>query len=222
VILLNIILAFYVDLLIPNQIESSNIKESSAICWNDGGLYVLGDSGQLGFLKDGSLVVNSFDFEDSEGLYVDENHIFITEERSRKIVILDKNSLKKIDEKQLFFSGRLNRGFEGITYNPISEEFLIITEENPCQIIKTDKDFNTLGYYDLLISEASDLVFFENALWVLSDINATIYKLNPFTFNVENSWRIKVVNPEGITFSENQMIIVSDNLEKIYYYEIPQ
>ena len=81
-ILLNIILVFYVDLLIPNQVESSNIKESSALCWNDGGLYVLGDSGQLGFLKDGSLVVNSFDFEDSEGLYVDENHIYIAEERN--------------------------------------------------------------------------------------------------------------------------------------------
>tara|TARA_Y200000002_G_scaffold230478_1_gene190286 strand:+ start:2267 stop:2935 length:669 start_codon:yes stop_codon:yes gene_type:complete len=221
-ILLNIILLLYVDLLVPNQVESSNIKESSALCWNDGGLYVLGDSGQLGYLKDGSLFVKNFDFEDSEGLYVDENHIYITEERSRKIVILDKNSLKKIDEKQLFFSGRLNRGFEGITFNPISEEFLIVTEENPCQIIKLDKKFNTLGYYDLLISEASDLVFYENALWVLSDINATIYRLNPFTLNIENSWRIKVVNPEGITFSENQMIIASDNLEKIYYYDIPQ
>lgn len=221
-ILCNIVLLLITNPLILVEKKSSNVKESSAVFWDNKKLYILGDSGQLLISDDDTSSYFALDFEDSEGIYVSDEHIFVTEERSRKVVILDKVTLKKIAEKQIPFSGRLNRGFEGITYNTNSKEFLVITEENPCQIIRLDKDFNTIAYHDLQISEASDLAFFKNDIWVISDVNATIYKLDSNNFNVKESWAINVLNPEGITFSENQMIVVSDNLEKIYYYEIPR
>lgn len=221
-VLCNIILLFITDPLILIEKKPSNVKESSAIFWDSKRLYILGDSGQLLISEDDTSSFFSLDFEDSEGIYVGDEHIFVTEERSRKVVVLEKFTLKKIAEKYIPFSGRLNRGFEGITYNTNTNEFLVITEENPCQIIRLDKDFNTIAYHDLQISEASDLAFFKNDIWVISDVNATIYKLDSNNFNVKKSWAIDVLNPEGITFSENQMIVVSDNLEKIYYYEIPR
>ncbi len=221
-LLYNIILLFFTNPLILIEKKPSNVKESSAIFWDNKNLYVLGDSGQLLISDNNTSSYFALDFEDSEGIYVNDEHIFVTEERSRKVVILKKETLKKIAEKHIPFSGRLNRGFEGITYNTNSKEFLVITEENPCQIIRLDKDFNVIAYHDLQISEASDLAFFKNDIWVISDVNATIYKLDSNNFNVKESWAINVLNPEGITFSENQMIVVSDNLEKIYYYEIPQ
>ena len=220
-LLFNIFLFLNTNPLILIEKKPSNVKESSAIFWDNKKLYVLGDSGQLLISDDDTSSYFALDFEDSEGIYVSDEHIFVTEERSRKVVILEKETLKKIAEKYIPFSGRLNRGFEGITYNTNSKEFIVITEENPCQIIRLDKDFNTIAYHDLQISEASDITFFKNNIWVISDLNATIYKLNCNNFNIEESWAINVLNPEGITFSENQMIVVSDNLEKIYYYEIP-
>ena len=98
-LLCNIFLLLITDPLILIEKKPSNVKESSAIFWDNKKLYVLGDSGQLLISGDDTSSYFALDFEDSEGIYVSDEYIFVTEERSRKVVILEKETLKKIDEK---------------------------------------------------------------------------------------------------------------------------
>ena len=203
--------------------STSNVAESSGIYWFDNTLYIIGDSGQLGQLQDnGSFSKKRLDFEDSEGIYVDAEFIYVVEERSRKVILLERNSMKPIAEHQLQFFGRMNRGFEGITFNPISQDFLLVTEENPCQLVTLDSDFQNPVYIDLPIPEASDITFHNNFIWILSDVESKIYKFSSTDFRLLDEWETKIINAEGLTFTDENLIIVSDNLEKLYYYEIPK
>lgn len=202
--------------------QKLSIKEPSSASFFDNKLFILGDSGDLFIYKKDSLIASkSYDFEDSEGIYVDDKYIYITEERSRKIVLIDQLTLEIFSEFHVPFNGRLNRGFEGISFNKQKNLFVIVTEENPCQIIELNNDFSVFKYIDTPFRELSDITWYDNHLWVLSDQESKVFKLDPINYKIIDSWDLKILNPEGITFSKEKMIIVSDNLNRLYYYDLP-
>ena len=70
------------------------------------------------------------------------------------------------------------------------------------------------------ISSAS---FHNDFLWLLSDEDRTVLKLNPITYEVIEKWLLPVINPEGFAFDKDSNLVVTcDDMQRIYYFNNPE
>ena len=71
--------------------------------------------------------------------------------------------------------------------------------------------------------DISAATFYKDHLWLLGDEDMTVYKLNPKNYQVLNSLKLPVVNPEGLTFDTNgNLLILSDDMQLLYYFKNPE
>ena len=158
--------------------------------------------------------------EDFEGVAVEKNIFYLVEERSRKLLTYSIDSLKLIKTLTINYNGRLNRGFEGVTFD--QDNIFVITEKNPCMIFVIDKKNHTVSNEIILeINEASDISFYKNHFWILSEQDHCIYVYTK-DFKLFRKYNLNLIGAEGICFHKNQMLISSDKLSKIYFYNIPK
>jgi hypothetical protein len=46
--------------------------------------------------------------------------------------------------------------------------------------------------------------------------------MNPISFDIEKTYYLNIMNPEGITFDgAGHMMIVSDDMAKLFYFNLP-
>lgn len=161
---------------------------------------------------------------DIEGACVVEDKLYISDESLRQVLVFDKSSLKLLQTKQLQYNGARNLGFESITYNPLTKHFLLATEKAPQLFFEYDENFQSVNEFLIPgIKEASAMTFYNNDLYVLSDEMHQIFKIDSRDYSVNASWKLPIINPEGICFSENgDMVIVSDDMGKIFYFKNPE
>lgn len=207
--------AEYVSLKIP---EPSGISYCDVI----DGFYIVSDNGFLYKTdKNGKVVSKAdyvgFDFEDV--LFVD-NQIFVVEEMTRDILVFN-NDLEKIKTYHIEYNGGRNKGFESIAYNPDNQHFYMAVEKEPCYIYEFDKHFNQIN--KTVFKNAGDisaLTFYNNHLYVLSDEDNAVYRINKKTFEVIKTYYFSIINPEGICFNnKGQMYIVSDDMERLFTFD---
>lgn len=207
---------------------SLKIPEPSDIALSPSGnsFYIVSDNAILletdlqGTVIRKSDVVKGIDFE---GVWSDDRYVYVADETTRKIHLYSHKDLAH--EKTLNFSypGGRNKGVESITYNAAKKAFVLITETDPSIIFETDSNFVQLNEKEWNNSrDVSAATYHNDHIWILSDEDMTVFKCDPLTYEVIDRWKINVLNPEGIAFHNNQMMILSDDLERMYFFSHPE
>jgi uncharacterized protein YjiK len=216
--------------LIPIDVIKLGIPEPSDLCFGPGNqiLYTVSDNTAKVYkitIQGKILQTLPYVGNDLEGVcYVNDQFLFIAEERYRKIVKLDLQG-NKISEASIPVEiNDLNSGLEGISYNPVNKCFYILNEVNPGLLIVTDENFNVLKKQTL--SFAGDYsgicVDVQNQeLWILSDVSATVNKCTLEGQLIEK-FKLPINNPEGIALdAENHLLyIVSDQEATLYKFQL--
>lgn len=205
-----------------------DVPEPSDLCFTPDGknLIVVSDKGRLYRLdlKGNILERASYKGSDFEGVCVRGDLIYAIDETMRKIVVFDGESLKFKRSRQYTYLGAMNRGWETIIYDSDQDRFLAITEKLPALIFEFDDDLDEKGTTKIEdIREVSGGTYHNGSLWILSDEDRTIYRVTPNAFKVKESWKIPVLNPEGIAFSPDgsEIWVVSDDRNTIYMFKTP-
>ena len=88
-----------------------------------------------------------------------------------------------------------------------------------------DSNFKINNQIDLsnIARDISSAYYYQNALWLLSDEDMMLIKLNPQTYEVIQKWSLPVINPEGFTFDKDgNLIITCDDMQRIYFFNNPE
>ena len=145
----------------------------------------------------------------------------MVEERTRNLVLFDQASLKPVRTLNYPYSGGRNKGYEAFAFNPETEKFILITEREPVIVFELDlnlKIFNSFEFqYRGDISSAS---WHEGKLWLLSDENMELLRINPADFAIEHIFELPVINPEGFQIMpDGKLIVLSDDMQRAYYFD---
>lgn len=214
--------AFTYQGLKPNQKIDIKVKEPSGICYDkeENSFFVVSDNGKLYKLNKKFEKVEKASFEgiDFEGVCISNNLVVVSDETARKIYVFNKKNLKLLKTITINYNGGRNKGVEAITYNPQKKQFLVITEKEPIYIITLNDQFQQIS--EIIYqgaSDISDVTFHNNNYYLLSDEDRKIIQLNE-SLEEQKSWEIPVVNPEGISFAGDQLIIASDDLQQLFIF----
>jgi len=159
---------------------------------------------------------------DLEAVCARPDFLYVVDETPRKIYQLDYKSFEVIRTFHVPYSGGRNKGYESITYNEHKKCFVLITEKDPIYIIELDDNFRPLN--EIRWDKARDIsaaTFYDGYVWLLSDEDMTVFKCAPENYEILDRWKINVHNPEGIVFNNGKMLIVADDLERLYYFNHP-
>lgn len=213
----------------PLSFHIIHVPEPSDICVHpfDNSFFVVSDNGFLFQVDSSGNVIRKADYlgYDCEGVYADEKHVYVVEEMTRKIKLFDIDSLNLLRTVYLSYAGGRNKAYESFTFNKAKNRFIIITEKDPIYLFELDENLSVIQEINLgkIAGDISAATFYENHIWLLSDEDMQVMKLDPMSYEVLNRWAIPVVNPEGIAFNKKgQMIIVSDDMERMYIFNHPE
>lgn len=189
-----------------------------------GGFIVVSDNGTL-FRTDaqGSITQkSSCNGQDYEAITSDNKYYYISDERSRNITVVDKESLNCLRSYPLDIQTGNNAGLETFFFDPVQQVFIGISEKSPIIAYTFSSDFKILSSKE--ISFASDIssgCFKDGFYYLLSDEDHRIFKCKS-DLNIIASWSVKIINPEGICFDPSgSMVICSDEMQMFFYYNLP-
>ncbi len=210
----------------PVKSFNINVPEPSDVCLSpdEQSLFMVSDKGYLYETDLEGKIIRKADFSgiDCEGVYVYENQIYVVEEAIRNIKIFDRKNLNQLKSITVPYHGARNKGYESIAYNKEKDCFIIITEQNPSYIFELDSCLKKSNKIDIsyLARDISSATYYKNFLWLLSDEDHLIIKVDPKTYKPIKSWEIPVINPEGIAFNnKGEVLIVSDGMQKLFYFD---
>jgi len=207
-----------------NEHHRVKVVEPSDICTaaNPQQYYVVGNRGELSLVDSmgKSLLTVDNAGADYEGICRVDKLLYVVDETYRRVDVYDAANLKRSYSVTLNDHGGLNQSFEGITHDPITNNFYVITEK-PVVLHQYNSDWmETKVFSDLGIKEASSITIYNGFLWVLSDEKMEVYKVDLNTFQIVSRHKINVLNPEGICFDKNgNMIIMSDDRQTQYTFK---
>jgi uncharacterized protein YjiK len=221
---------FKTDIKILKQIESYSldIKEPSDLCFGSstGTLYTVSDNTCKVYkiTTTGKIIAElNYTGQDLEGVtFVDNQNLYIAEERFRQIVKLDLQGNELMRRDIPVEINDINSGLEGISYSTFNNHFYILNEKTPGVLIETDQNLNVLDTYTLSFANDYSGICVDNKnneLWIVSDESASVFRCTLKGVVIE-SYSIAVYNAEGIAVdSENKKIyIVSDSRAKLYIF----
>ena len=161
---------------------------------------------------------------DFEGVFADDQYVYVSDERTRRVLLYDVESLTHIKQYEVMYSGAANEAYEGITFNKKKNCFLLCIEKNPTTLFELNKDFQKLAEIPIKsVSDISSICYYNDFIYVLSDEDEKVLKLDPTTYAILSSWKIPVTNPEGICFdAQGHLVIQSDKDQKIYKFNLAQ
>jgi uncharacterized protein YjiK len=210
----------------PLKIINLNIPEPSGITIFNNKLFIVSD-------RNGTIYQTSFEgkvlhkiktkFNDLEGITIDENskNILLVSEENRALIILDSlgNFIKKIKIKGK--QQQNNGGLEGICLyeNTIN----VINEKSPKQLLQLNGKGKIIKKIKLAYSKDISGICFDkssNSFWIVSDESKLILNIGK-KGELIKSFKIPVTKAEGIVIHNNNLFIVSDNLNSLFIFKIP-
>ena len=213
----------------PTKSVAVKIPEPSDICYSSKSntFFIVSDNGILFETDKDCKVVRKQAQEgtDFEAVYADENFVYAVDESNRTIYKYDITSLKLIKSYSIPYEGARNKGYESFDFNKTTNSYSLITESNPILLFELDKDFKVTNQTDLskIASDISSARFYNGYLWLLSDEDMMLLKLNPTTYEVISKWSLPVINPEGLAFDKEGNILIScDDMQRVYYFKNPE
>jgi len=157
---------------------------------------------------------------DFEGVEVRGDDVYVSDETPREVYKYDRKTLKLEATYSVPLGGKLNKGFESITYNSTKNCFVLVSEK-PAVIYEFDENFKVLGQYSF--NDARDISsarWHQGKMYLLSDEDACIFKCDPRTYQPLEKYSVSILNPEGLCFdSHNNVYITSDDLERLYFFK---
>jgi uncharacterized protein YjiK len=210
----------------PFYKHNLNIDEPSDICMSSDDpshFFVVGNRGNIAVIdSNGNLISNSKqNGGDYEGCCVKDHQLYVFDESLRRISVMDESTGKIQKNMVVPYTGARNKGFEGITYNPVQKKFITVIEK-PAAIYELNEQLQVINEIRIKgIFELSAVTYHDNFLWLLCDEAHKVVKVNPVTYDIIDQWNIPVVNPEGIAFdASGNLLIVSDDLGKLFKFKI--
>jgi uncharacterized protein YjiK len=218
-----------VNKLKPTKSVDVKIPEPSDICYSSKSntFFIVSDNGIL-FETDKDCKVlkkQSQEGTDFEAVYTDENYVYAVDESNRTIYKYEITSLQLIKSYTIPYEGARNKGYESFDFNKTTNSYSLITESNPILLFELDKDFKVTNQTDLskIASDISSARYYNGSLWLLSDEDMMLLKLNPTNYEVISKWSLPVINPEGLTFdNEGNILISCDDMQRVYYFKNPE
>ena len=162
---------------------------------------------------------------DYEAVYADDNFVYAVDETHRAIHCYERTTLKCNRIVNVPYQGGRNAGYEAFTFNKANGTFILLTEKNPITLIELDLNFNIKNQMDLsgIARDISAASFYDGFLWLLSDEDRTVFKLNPLSYEVIGKWQLPVINPEGFAFDKiGNLVVTCDDMQRIYFFNNPE
>jgi uncharacterized protein YjiK len=200
------------------------VKEPSDICFTPKGntLYMVSDDGLLyetdlnGTILRQSPVMGV----DFEGVHADADYVYVVDEFTRKIHQLRHEDLQAVRTVEVPYSGGRNMAYESITFNHKKGVFIIITEKYPIQVFELDASLRKINEVRFTgVRDVSAATWYNNELWLLSDEDRMVLRVDPQTYAIKERFRIPVINPEGLAFdAAGNLLVCSDDLRRLYFF----
>ena len=213
----------------PERFVTLAIPEPSDLCFSfdKKSIFMVSDEGFLFETDKNGTIIRKANFEgvDCEAVFADEKYVYVVEETTREIKVFNLKDLTLEKTISLPYSGGRNKGYEAFTFNKSKNKYIVLTEKDPVFLFELDLEFKVFNKIKLekIARDISAATYHNNFLWLLSDEDNTVFKLNPNNYEVLKKWKIKVLNPEGISFDENgNMLILSDDLKRLYFFKTPE
>lgn len=199
------------------------VKEPSGIAYypKEDVYFVVSDNGKLfklnkNFKKVKKAEHTGIDFED---VCLAKDLVVVTDETARKILFYD-TDLNLVKIKNISYSGGRNKGIESITFNKKTNQFMLVTEKEPIYVFAYNDDLLEQNNIEInLAGDISSLTFYKGNYYFLSDDDRSLIKTD-LNFNKLTEWKLPIVNPEGLTFNNNELVVVSDDLQKAYFFDL--
>jgi uncharacterized protein YjiK len=205
-----------------------NLPEPSDLHINGNDWYIVSDNGLL-YRTDtlgNALDTAAFQDYDFEGVTMNGRSLVVMEESLRRVHVFTPEGLKLTKTVPIQYTGGRNAGFESISWDAEEQVFYAFTEHQPCLLYRFSASFEVLDEQAVSgIQEVSAVTIRNGRLWVLSDEARTVYLLNPSKDGIEASWKLPVINPEGMAFdATGRLFILSDDRATLYCFSltIPQ
>lgn len=210
----------------PIEKFSTNVEEPSDITiapWDEKVFYMVSDNGYLHQTDSKGQIQKTATYRglDFEAVYAFGDKIYAVEEFSRRINIFDKD-LNLIRSKTIPYGGGRNKGYEAFTFNQAKKCFVMLTEKDPLLLFELNESLEVINEIRLekLARDISSATFYNNHLYLLSDDDREVIKLNPSNYEVIQRWQIPIINPEGFVFlKDGKLMVVSDDRAMIYIFD---
>ena len=210
---------------IESQVKLAIPEPSDASLSEDGSqIFIVSDNGILFATDLAGKVTKRFADEgyDYEGVFQRGSKIYVAEERTRKVHEYDMASGKRMGTHTIPFGGGRNKGYESLTFSKAKNCFIIITEKSPTVLLELTDDFGVRNEVELTgFSDISSATYYKEKMWILSDEDMTITRIDANTYATEQAWKLPVMNPEGFYFSANgkELHVLSDDLGVDYKFD---
>ncbi len=161
---------------------------------------------------------------DLEGVAVYGDYVLCVDETYRKVLFVRRDNLNLERAVELPYLGGRNQGYESLAVKPKQQGFYLITERNPIWLMSFDAAFNKQDTRRLEMAEdISAAVFHQGHLWLLSDEDRMVFKCDAEGQKILSSWKLDVLNPEGLCFdASGKMYVVSDDRALLYIFQAPK
>ncbi len=233
--LLQIFLVFIVVILLsfkPNKeqilkynsnVYLKNIPEPSDIVYDSQSnhFYIVSDHGKLFECANDGKIIRKAQKEglDFEGVEVKDSFIYVSDETPRKVYQYRKSDLSLVKIFSVKCGGALNKAYESITYNYTKNCFVMISQQ-PAIIVEYDEQFNEISRKKFNIGrDISAARWYNGKFYIISSKDACLYVCEATKYDVQQYYKINVINAEGLAFDANgKMLITSDDLQRLYFF----
>ncbi len=213
----------------PTEKRTIQVPEPSDIAFSADGksIFMVSDNGYLFETDLEGTILRKANYKglDDEAVYVTKSHVYVVEEFSRKIKMFSLPDLILEKTVSLPYNGARNKAYEGFTFNKAKGVFTLIVEKDPIYVFELNQKLEKMNEINLgdIARDISAATYYDNHLWLLSDEDSTIFKLNPNDYSVISRWKVPVLNAEGLAFSpDGNFIVASDALQRLYYFNNPE
>ena len=213
----------------PTRHVAVTIPEPSDICYDSktDTFFIVSDAGGLFETDKNCKVIRKQpqDGADFEAVSSDGTYVYAVDETNRTIYKYDIQTLQLVKKFVIPYSGARNKGYESFSFDKAKNRYVLITESNPAILFELDTDFKVTNQTDIsaIAKDISSARFYDGFLWLLSDEDMMLLKLNPTTYEVLKKWSLPVINPEGLAFDKEGNILIScDDMQRVYYFNNPE
>jgi len=207
----------------PSKSILLDIPEPSDICVSANGktLFIVSDDGGLyeTDLEGKVLRSTTTDLNDAEGVYADDENIYLVEERNRFIKQYAIKNFALVNTIYVPYEGGRNKAFESIAKRS-DGGYVLFTEKDPVWMFELNEQFQETGRVKWnLLGDISSATFWENSLWLLSDERAEIWLTDVVHKSIVKRFKLPVLNPEGMAFLPNgALLVLSDDEHRLYFF----
>ena len=204
-----------------------NILEPSGITNHENHLFIASDYNGFVYktnLKGEILEKMVTGFSDLEGVTVNnKGSFFIVNENKRTLVKLKLNGKALIKCKIKGKQEHGNNGLEGICYYPPKDNYFVVNEKAPKQLLSISKKGEILKKIKIgYVNDLSGICFDEKSktLWLVSDESQQLFQIS-VKGKIIKKYHLPIVKAEGVTIFNNKIYIVSDLENKLYVFKKP-